>query len=161
MSTKYMVLGYKDYVICDDSLRIVHRGKVQSGLMLDIRLNYYRGFHLSCISEFGLKIDGKVVPPGNVKFLLNGNEYAYEQLPDLYTVFWGIKQRVTLEAFTGPIEDGEHDIELTLRFRCPYMQYAPGVYATVDSSARKTLTLRHKYISPAQPENDPIQEKVR
>jgi hypothetical protein len=142
MPTKYLVLGFTDYVICDDSLRLIKRGKDLQSIMLDIRLNYYRGLHLSNITEFELKLDGQVIPASNIIFQIKGKEFAIHQLPDLYAEFWGIKERVTLEFFGSQIAEGAHDIELTLRFRSPYMRFAPGVYATIDSSARKRLTLR-------------------
>jgi len=142
MPTKYLVLGYDDYVICDDSFRLIKRGEKLQSVMLDIRLNYYRGLHLSNMTEFELKIDGEVVPETSIIFQLNGKEFAISQLPQLFAEFWGIKQRATLKLFTGPMAEGKHDIELTMRFRSPYMRFAPGVYATIDSSARKTLSLR-------------------
>jgi len=142
MPTKFMVLGYGDHVLCDDSLRLVHHGARHQSLLLDIRFNYYRGLHLSCITAFELRIDGQAVPSGNLLFSLHGKEFAIDELRDQYTEFWGIKDRATLECFTGPIAEGEHDVELTMRFRSPYMKFAPGVYATIDSSARKTMTLR-------------------
>jgi hypothetical protein len=142
MPTKFMVLGFKDHVICDDSLRLIKRGDKLQSLMLDIRFNYYRGLHLSNITEFGLKMDGKGIPPANIIFHIKDKEFAVSQLPDLFSEFWGIKERATLECFIGPVAEGEHDIELTMMFRCPYMQFAPGVYASIDSSARKTLVLR-------------------
>ena len=142
MPTKYLVLGYSDYVICDDSFRLIRRSEKLQSLMLDIRLNYYRGLHLSNITEFELKLDGEVVPESNIKFQLNGKEFAVSQLPHLFAEFWGIKKRATLEFFIDPVAEGEHDIELTMRLRSPYMQFAPGIYATIDSSARKTLPLR-------------------
>ena len=142
MPTKFLVLGYNDYVICDDSLRRIKRGEKLQSILLDIRLNYYRGLHLSNITEFEIKMDGEVIPESNIIFQLKGKEFAISQLPDLFAEFWGIKERATLELFIDPVAEGEHDIELTMRFRSPYMQFAPGVYATIDSSARKTLTLR-------------------
>jgi hypothetical protein len=142
MPTKFMVLGYKNQVICDDSLRLVKQGGRLQSLLLDIRLNYYRGLHLSNITKFDLKMDGKAIPAANIIFRLKDKEFAVSQLPDLYTEFWGIKERVTLECFIGPVAEGEHDIELTMLLRCPYMQFAPGVYSSIDSSARKTLVLR-------------------
>ncbi len=142
MPTKFLVLGYNDYVICDDSLRCIKRGDKLQSIMLDIRLNYYRGLHLSNITEFELKMDGEVIPESNIIFQLKGKEFAISQLPDLFAEFWGIKERATLEFFVGPVTEGKHDIELVMRFRSPYMQFAPGIYATIDSSARKTLTLR-------------------
>lgn len=142
MPTKFMILGFGDHVLCDDSLRLVRQGDNLQSLLLDIRFNYYRGLHLSNITEFELKMDGNVIPSGNIIFHLKGKEFAISQLPDLYTEFWGIKERATLECYIGPVAEGEHDIELTLRFRSPYMQFAPGVYASIDSSARKTMSLR-------------------
>ncbi len=142
MPTKYLVLGYNDYVICDDSLRCIKRGDKLQSTTLDIRLNYYRGLHLSNMTEFELKMDGEVIPRSNIIFQLKGKEFAIDQLPDLFAEFWGIKERATLEFFIGPVAEGEHDIELTMRFRSPYMQFAPGIYATIDSSARKTLAIR-------------------
>lgn len=142
MPTKYLVLGFSNYVICDDSFRLIHWGKDLQSVMLDIRLNYYRGLHLSNITEFELKVDGQVIPPSNIIFRIKGKEFAINQLPDLYTEFWGIKDRVTLEFFGSTLREGEHKIDLTLRFRSPYMQFAPGIYATIDSSAKKRLPLR-------------------
>ncbi|MEJ2757370.1 MAG: DUF6379 domain-containing protein [Anaerolineales bacterium] len=142
MPTKYLVLGYDDYVICDDSFRLTKWGEGLYSIKLDIRLNYYRGLHLSNITEFELKIDGEVIPESNIIFQLKGKEFAISQLPHLFAEFWGIKERATLEFFIGPMAEGEHDIELTMRLRSPYMRFAPGVYATIDSSARKTLPLR-------------------
>ncbi len=142
MPTKYMILGYGDHVLCDDSLRLVRHGAKLQSLLLDIRYNYYRGLHLSNITEFELVLDGKTVPSGNIIFRLKGKEFAIDELADQYTEFWGIKERATLECFVGPVEEGEHDVALTLRFRSPYMQFAPGVYATIDSSGRKRMTLR-------------------
>ncbi len=142
MPTKYMILGYGDHVLCDDSLRLVRHGAKHQSLMLDVRLNYYRGLHLSCISEFELRLDGRVVPSGNVILSLHGKEFAIDELSDQYTEFWGVKDRATLECFLGPVAEGGHDVDLTLRFRSPYMKFAPGVYATIDGSARKTMVLR-------------------
>lgn len=142
MPTKYLVLGYTDHVICNDSLRLIKQSDKQQSLNLDIRLNYYRGLHLSNITEFELKIDGNVIPASDIIFQLKGKEFSINQLPDLYSEFWGVKERATLEIFTDPVAAGQHDIELTMRLRSPYMQFAPGIYATIDSSARKTLDLR-------------------
>ncbi len=142
MPTKYLVLGFGDQVICSDSLRLVrHNDKLQS-LKLDIRFNYYRGLHLSNITTFELKLDGNVVPNSNIIFKLRDKEFAIDELKDMYTEFWGVKDRATLECFIGPVAEGNHDVDLTLRFRSPYMQFAPGVYATIDSSARKEMSLR-------------------
>jgi hypothetical protein len=142
MPTKYMILGFGDHVLCDDSLRLVRHSATMQSLHLDIRFNYYRGLHISNIIEFGLKLDGQTVPSSNIIFKLRDKEFAISELADQYTEFWGVKDRATLECFIGPVAEGEHDVELTLRLRSPYMQFAPGVYAIIDSSGHKKMTLR-------------------
>ncbi len=96
MPTKYLVLGFRDTVICDDSLRLVRWSNKLQSVMLDIRLNYYRGLHLSNITEFKLKIDDEVVPEADIIFRLNGKEFTLSQLPSLFSEFWGIKNALRL-----------------------------------------------------------------
>jgi len=141
--TIFMVLKYDDRVICEDSLRNTKIKDYIDGFSLDIRINYYRGLQVSCISEISLVVDGEKISDENICFAINGKSFSLSELPYLFAEFWNIHDRATLYVEKeGGLEEGEHDIQLTLHFRSPYMQIAPRTYATIDSSASKTVCLQ-------------------
>jgi hypothetical protein len=74
-------------------------------------------------------------------FCINGKKFSISQLKDLYAEFWGLRDTVNLEIYNNGLLEGEHDVELTLHFRSPYMKFAPRFYGTIDSSSRKRMTL--------------------
>jgi hypothetical protein len=141
MPTVFIKLGFDNKVLCEKSFRNIYLNEVPVGFNLGINLNYYRGLHVSCIEKLEVKVDGEILPEHLYLFCINGKKFSISQLKDLYAEFWGIKDTANLEIYNNGLSDGEHDVELTLHFRSPYMKFAPRFYGTIDSSARKTMTL--------------------
>ncbi len=129
-------------VICDDSLRYVYACGKKIGYRFDIRLSYYRGHFLSVIDEFLLKVDGNEINQDSISFGLRGKDYGLAPLHDLVDVFWPITEPATITVLDqGSMEEGEHDIELSMYFRSPYMQIGKDRFMPVDSSGRKKLII--------------------
>ena len=141
MPTKFIKLGFEDNVLCEQSFRNIILNRVPVGFQLGINLNYYRGLHVSCIEKLEVKVDGEKIPEHLICFCINGKKFTLSQLKDLYAEFWGIKNTARLEIYNSGLSAGEHDVELTLELRSPYMRFAPRIYGAIDGSARKRMTL--------------------
>lgn len=134
-------------VICDNSLKsIVLEGK-PIGYAFDIRLSYYRGLFLSCIEEFELMVDQEKVRHQDMTFHLNGKIFAIDQLADCASEFWNLIEPARIEVICpGGLQPGEHELDLTLNLRIPYMALPKDAgdhkYMPLDSCGKKTLTLR-------------------
>ena len=132
-------------VICDDSLESIIVNKRKIGYAFNIRLSYYRGLFLSCIEEFILKVDGQEVPMQDITFSINGKTFAASFLSECNTEFWNVIEPARIEVIKdGGLLSGEHDIDLTLMLRIPYMPIPIEddlVYMPLDSCGRKKLTI--------------------
>lgn len=135
-------------VICDDRLVSLKAGEDKVGYAFDIRLSYYRGAYLSCVDEFELKIDGEVVDPRWITFGINGKSIPVGQLSQCVSEFWRLIDPARIEVLKeGGLTPGEHDIDLKLMLRVPYLPIPTGdghMYMPLDSSGRKSLILTER-----------------
>ncbi|MCD7867753.1 MAG: DUF6379 domain-containing protein [Clostridiales bacterium] len=136
-----MRVNYVD-VICDDSLKNIFVNGKKMGCQFNIRLSYYRGHFLSIIDEVGVKIDGESIPQEDIRFCLRDKEFGLSELHDLVSEWWGILEEATIKVFrNGGFAAGEHDIDMKLMFRSPYMPISDTEYMPMDGSGEKRLTL--------------------
>ncbi len=142
MATFFMKLGFTERVLADEGFHNILLNGEKVGVNLDININYYRGLALSCIQKLKVKIDGKEIPQNLMVFALNEKKFPVDRLPELFEEYWGIKETAHLMIFNGGLEDGEHEVDLTLHLRNPYMQFGPGMYGAIDSSSKKTMMLK-------------------
>ena len=135
-----MRMNFVDVVV-DDSLKNIKANGKNVGYQFDIRLSYYRGHFLSVIDEFGVKVDGQEVPAEAIKFCINGKEFSPIEFDKCYTEFWQVIEPATIKVFSpGGLSEGEHEIDVILFFRSPYMPIEPNhQYMPVDSCGSKTL----------------------
>lgn len=132
-------------VIVENSLKSIFINEKRAGYEFKIRLSDYRGLYLSCIELFELKVDGKKVDPKLVRFCLNGKQFIYSQLSSLISEFWHMLEPATIKVVDlQGLEEGEHDIELTLELRIPYLPLpgGNGQFMTLDSSGQKRLEIK-------------------
>lgn len=141
MPVKFLKLGFDDRVLHRESFRSIRLNGNKVGFGLGIRLNYYRGQHVSTVERLALTVNGQEIPPHLMLFGINGKKFTIAQLPDLYAEFWSLRTTAYLEVYNGGLLEGEHDIDLTLHLRIPYMKFAPRTYGSLDSSARQTMVL--------------------
>ena len=128
----------------DGTLKNYYESGKPAGCQVDIRLAYYRGQYLSVIDVLELEIDGTKIEDQDLRFCVNGKQFAPWELKEAYQEFWGIKTPATLKVrMPGGLASGEHRVKLNLMFRCPYLPI-PGAdhgYTPVDSCDEKTMVL--------------------
>ncbi len=133
-------------VIVDDSLKSIYCDENKIGYTFDVRLSYYRGAYLSTIDEFKLKVDGKEIENERITFGINGKQIAINQISDCVSEFWQLIEPAKIEVLVdGGLTEGEHDIDLTLILRIPYLPIPVGdgkLYMPLDSCGSKRLALR-------------------
>lgn len=128
----------------DNTLKNYYENGAAAGYQFDVRLAYYRGQYLSVIDELKVAVDGEEVPEEDIRFCVNGKEFAPWELHEAFSEFWRIIDPAVIKVRRpGGLALGEHNVKLTLMFRCPYLPI-PGAehgYAPVDSCDEKTMTL--------------------
>jgi hypothetical protein len=142
MSVKYMKLGFEDLVIDENNFYNLKINNKVVGFNLDLRLNYYRGLPVSCLEKLSVTVDGQVIPQHLMLFCINGKKFSMEQIPQLFAEYWGINTIAQLYVYNNGLEEGEHQVDIEMILRCPYMQFAPRIYGMIDSSCSKTMVLK-------------------
>lgn len=139
MPTKFMKLGFDEKVL----RRLANEtedGK-DTGYVLDVGFNYYRGTPISAVERLELAVDGEKISEDRILVEINGKYLRIPQLAHAFTEYWGVKKPIRLHVAGPALAPGEHDVDLTCECRVVYMEFAPGVFGMLDASARKTLTL--------------------
>jgi hypothetical protein len=122
------------YILKEDALEAT-----ENGFQLKFQSHWYRALPLSCM-DFNLKIDGKEIDKYDLKIKANGNEYSYEQLPELDKEWLFILDRGAL-AVAQPLEQGkEYEIEFKYDLYIPYILVGPqGTPLLASSLVHKNL----------------------
>ncbi len=132
-----------DEIIKKSTFKSYYINGRKNGFEFDIQLAYYRGHYLSCIEVFEVWLDGEQIPETDMTFELKGKEMPVYRIKWATTEFWSqvepAKIRVIKE---GGIAPGEHELELKLMLRIPYMQIGPGhTYMPLDAGEKVKVTL--------------------
>ena len=141
MPTKFIKCGFEDRVLREDGFYPILINGKSVGFNLDLRINYYRGLPVSSVEEIRLEIDGEEIPQDKILVSVNGKLFAIKQLKELYAEYWGIKTPMHLLIHDYRIEDGEHEVAVTVHHRSPYMKFGPNEYGMIDGSAKKVMKL--------------------
>ena len=133
-----------DNVIVKDSLQHCYVNGKKIGYQFQVKLDYYRGHFLSTFEEFEVKLDGEAVPNELIKFCINGKEFSPVEFEHCYTEFWQVIEPATIKVFCpGGIAEGEHNVDLTLLFRSPYMPIGPNhQYMNIDNCGTRTMVIK-------------------
>ena len=130
-------------VITDDTLKNNYVNGEKAGYQFEIRLGYYRGHFLSAIDAFEVSVDGEKVADQDLRFCINGKEFAPRQLKECFTEFWRLTEPATIKVIKkGGLAEGMHHLNVHLMLRVPYMQIGPGhQFMPLDSGQEKELKL--------------------
>jgi Domain of unknown function (DUF6379) len=114
------------------------------GFELDIRLNWYRSLPLSSVQTVELTVDGEAIRRADVTFVLNGREYALDELANHWDEPWFVLDAATLRVRRPrAVEAGRPaDVRLRLGTRVPYIQTAPGQPLEYVTERAMTLVAR-------------------
>ena len=137
-----MKIRYVDPV-CDDSLKSIYVNGEKMGYQFNVRLACYRGHYLSMINELSLRVDGEEIPEKNIFFSLHGKDFGIAQMRENNNEFWQIAEPAIIKVHKrGGLQEGEHEIDFHMVYRCPYMPIGDLEYMPWDSSQKKNLMLK-------------------
>jgi len=91
------------------------------GLLLDVRLPWYRALPLSVVEVAGVTIDGAPVPPERISFELNGRRFRLAELRELVDEWWFVLDSAFLHVEAPGLKGDRHEVELTLNLYPPYI----------------------------------------
>lgn len=130
-------------IIKKNSFRNLYINSAKNGFEFQVQLAYYRGHYLSDIDLLEVWVDGEKMPQEAVTFEVNGKEMPVYKLSWAVTEFWSqvvpAKIRVLKK---GGLKPGDHQLELKLMLRVPYMQIGPQHnFMPLDSGETVTVHL--------------------
>lgn len=109
--------AFSDYLITpEDSL------VTPDGLVLDLRLPWYRSLPLSVVMPTQLLVDGQPLSLAGATVEYEGRRYTLAELPEQTGVSWFIQDSVLLHVPTPqPLSAGPHHVVVTLNLYPPYI----------------------------------------
>ena len=109
--------AFSDYLITpEDSL------VTPDGLVLDLRLPWYRSLPLSVVMPTQLLVDGQSLSLEGATVEYEGRRYTLAELPEQTGVSWFIQDSVLLHVPTPqPLSAGPHHVVVTLNLYPPYI----------------------------------------
>ena len=112
------------------------------GFKVTLRIPRYRSLPLSCIRVDTLTVDGKNVDPDTITFYTHGKSYPHPDLENQIDEEWFLQDPAELRVQGEKLEPGEHDVQLQLKLRIPYVFVEGGTAALTEvAGAKKRLTL--------------------
>lgn len=132
--------------ICADSVENVALSGKPCGFKFDVRLNYYRGLFLSCINKFSVVVDGEEADPFDLTFSINDKDFSAYTLNENISEFWNVLDKASVQVSRkGGLREGEHEIELVLELRSPYLPLPGGEgehnYVPIQSGGKITVKI--------------------
>lgn len=136
-----MRMKLNDEIIKKDSFRNFYINGEKNGFTFDVQLAYYRGHYLSDIDLLEVWLDGKQLPTEAVTFELKGKELPIYKLSWAVTEFWSQVEPAKIRAILpGGVPNGEHELELKLMLRVPYMEIGPNhTFMPLDAGDKVTV----------------------
>ena len=137
-------------IIKKETFRNEYINGKKNGFAFDVQLAYYRGLYLSCIENLEIILDGEAIPEETVTFELKGKEMPVYRVKMSVSEFWSQTCPATIHILKkGGIAPGEHELELKLMLRIPYMQIGPEHdYMPLDSGEKVTVYLKDEEEQP-------------
>lgn len=136
-----MRMKLNDQIIKKESFKYLYINGAPNGFSFDVQLAYYRGHYLSDIDLLEVYLDGEKMPQEAVTFELNGKEMPVYKLKYAVTEFWSQVVPATIRVIRkGGVPAGEHELELKLMLRVPYMEIGPDhTFMPLDSGEKVTV----------------------
>lgn len=107
----------KSWFIADDNL-----SAVEGGLLLDIRLPWYRSLPLSALDFGAVAIDGTAIDPTTITVDLNQQTRPLPELAGKWQEYWWVLDSAFVSIpYPGAEAGKEYDVEFTLVIHPPYV----------------------------------------
>ncbi|GCF95470.1 hypothetical protein NRIC_33610 [Enterococcus florum] len=129
-------------IIKQGSFKNIYINGRKNGFSFDVQLAYYRGHYLSDIDLIEVYVDGEKIPDEAVTFEINDKELPLYKLKYAVTEFWSQVDLAKIRVLTPNGISGEHEVELKLMLRIPYMQIGPEHnFMPLDSGEKVSVSL--------------------
>ena len=110
------------------------------GFELDVHLNWYRSLPLSSVKTVELTVNGEAIAREEMTFVVNGNEYAVDELPERWDEMWFVLDAATLRVRRPLVRAGEEaQVQVKLGTRVPYILVGPDRPLEYTGERSKTL----------------------
>lgn len=130
-------MNFRDRTLSEEGFE-----NTDEGFKVTLRIPRYRSLPLSCIRVSTLKVDGKEIDPDTITFYTNGKSYPHPDLENQIGEEWFLQDPAELRVHGDKLAPGEHDVELMLKLRIPYVFVEGGTEALTEvAGAKKRLTL--------------------
>ncbi len=137
-----MRMKLNEQIIKKESFESLYINGQKNGFAFDVQLAYYRGHYLSDIDLLEVYVDGEKISTEAVTFELNGKELPLYKLKYAVTEFWSQVSLAKIRVLQPGGLTGEHEVELKLMLRIPYMQIGPAHdFMPLDSGDKITISL--------------------
>jgi hypothetical protein len=95
----------------------------REGLVIDVRLPWYRALPLSVVDVPKLRIDGTDIPRERLVFQLGGRDYRLDELPSHEDDYWFVTDSGLLRVPGLTVDPGrEIEVDLTIALKLPYIE---------------------------------------
>lgn len=112
-------------IIVENSLENAQIGELE-GFKVLARLPYYRGLGLSMIEDISVSVDGEPAPRESVRFSARGNTWTLDEMENEHGDRWNFGEKAEVfVAKAGGLSSGEHQIQVSIRYRVSYLPFVP------------------------------------
>lgn len=134
--------AFADYIVRDKKIRSVTVNNEIMGYEFEIKYPSYRGTYLSCIEALDVWVDGKAVDKADLRFRLNGKEFLFPELKELFHEYWFVQDYAVIRVISDRLPDRavRHSVKVYIKHRIPYTGYF-GSYLSLESANEKSLEL--------------------
>lgn len=109
--------AFSDYLITPEDSRIT-----PEGLVLDLRLPWYRSLPLSVVMPTQVLVDGQALSLEGATVAYEGRRHTLAELPEQTGTVWFIQDSVLLHVpVPKPLAGGQHHVVVTLNLYPPYI----------------------------------------
>ncbi|MDL4821090.1 C-glycoside deglycosidase beta subunit domain-containing protein [Actinomadura opuntiae] len=111
---------FRERIIVDDSL-----AATPDGYELAVRLPWYRALPVSSIEQLDITLDGVRAPAEAITFEVNGRARTLAEAKQAWDDVWYVlDDGIVRVAADADVSRGEHELEVTLGVRIPYLPVA-------------------------------------
>jgi hypothetical protein len=117
-----MASEWDSLLIEDKKIRNVVVEGIPIGYEFYIHGVNYRGIYLSCIEKIEVKIDGKLIAEEDEVFVLNGKQFLFAQLPELFKEYWPSNGGAVIRIYDnqGLANGSAHEVDVLLDSHMPF-----------------------------------------
>lgn len=137
-----MRMKLNEQIIKKESFESIYINGSKNGFSFDIQLAYYRGHYLSDIDSIEVYVDSEKISDEAITFEVNHKEFPLYKLKYAITEFWSQVNLAKIRVLQPDGLTGEHEVELKLLLRIPYMQIGPEHdFMPLDSGEKVTVCI--------------------